>query len=198
MSIYHILFEKVFSFLMLKLENELPSNLKYHNPAHTKNVIEAVIELAGKEAIEEGELLLLKTSALFHDSGFMVSHENHEEHSIAFARKFLPDFGYSAIQIDRIYALILSTRLPHTLFDPLSSYICDADLYYLGGHAYKFYANELYKELNSLAIIQSKEEWHEIQIDFLRNHRYQTKTAQNERNGQKQANLQELLSTGVL
>ena len=34
-------YQKVYDFLMPRLENELPAYLTYHNAAHTKNVIAA-------------------------------------------------------------------------------------------------------------------------------------------------------------
>lgn len=44
-------FEKVYSFLFKKLEEELPAYLYYHNASHTQYVIDAVDKLAQLENI---------------------------------------------------------------------------------------------------------------------------------------------------
>ncbi len=55
-------FDKAYSFLMHKLENELPKNLYYHNASHTKDVLEYAQLLAESENISEPEFTLLKTA----------------------------------------------------------------------------------------------------------------------------------------
>ena len=64
-------YEQVYSVLIPRLEKELPSYLTYHTVEHTKNVIAAVEQLAKAENIIGDDLTLLKTAALFHDSGFL-------------------------------------------------------------------------------------------------------------------------------
>ena len=46
-------FDRVYSFLMPKLEQELPNHLTYHNAAHTKEVIRTVQDLAAREGIAQ-------------------------------------------------------------------------------------------------------------------------------------------------
>ena len=84
-----MLFDEVYTFLIHKLETGLPAYLTYHNVRHTKNVIETVEVLAASEKIDSEELALLRTAALFHDSGFLQHHEDHEELSCKLARKYL-------------------------------------------------------------------------------------------------------------
>ena len=62
-------FDKAYSFLTHKLENELPKNLYYHNVSHTKDVLEYAQLLAESENISEPEFTLIKTAALYHDAG---------------------------------------------------------------------------------------------------------------------------------
>src|SRR5215510_8517942 len=99
-------YEQAYSFLMGKLETGLPSYLTYHDVQHTKNVILAVEHLAISENLKGDDLILLKTAALFHDVGFLQSHQDHEELSCTFARKHLPDYHYSSQQIERICGMI--------------------------------------------------------------------------------------------
>ena len=79
-------YDKVYSFLINKLEKELPSWLTYHNVDHTKNVIQSVEYLAKAEHISGDALIELKTAALFHDAGFLENHNKHEEISCISSR----------------------------------------------------------------------------------------------------------------
>ena len=103
-------FEKAYSFLLTKLEKELPQYLYYHNPSHTTDVIDASVKLAQAENITGEDLIILKTAALFHDAGFIETYTGHEDMSIKMAVKWLPQFDYNPTQIERITQLISVTR----------------------------------------------------------------------------------------
>ena len=108
-------FEQAYSFIIHKLETGLPSYLTYHNSGHTKGVVKAAEYLAIAEKISGEDLILLKTAALFHDSGFLHDHQDHEEISCQEAQKHLPDFGYAKEQIDEVCRMIRATKLPNRL-----------------------------------------------------------------------------------
>src|ERR1044072_3785231 len=95
-------YEKIYSVLIPKLEKELPSYLTYHNVGHTKNVIAACEQLAVSENITGDDLIVLKTAALFHDSGFLQQSDGHEEISCIMVREYLPDCGYDESQIEQM------------------------------------------------------------------------------------------------
>jgi uncharacterized membrane-anchored protein YitT (DUF2179 family)/predicted metal-dependent HD superfamily phosphohydrolase len=185
-------YEQVYSFLVNKLETGLPTYLSYHNLQHTKNVIAAAEHIATSENIPGEELVLLKTAALFHDAGFLQSHQGHEDLSCGFAKKYLPNYDYTPEQIERICNMIMTTKLPQSASDPLSRMLCDADLYYLGDHNYLEYAENLFKEFKKLGIVKTHAEWQLRQAEFLSFHRYFTPTAIRERNEGKQTNLDQL------
>ena len=107
-------YDQVYAFLISKLETGLPSYLTYHDAQHTKNVITATEHLADSENITGDDLVLLKTAALFHDAGFLQSHVDHEELSCTLARKYLPEYGYSPNQAEKICGMIMTTRLPQS------------------------------------------------------------------------------------
>ena len=71
-------FDKAYSFLIQKLENELPKYLTYHNVAHTKDVVQNATHLAASEKILYPELTKLKTAALFHECGMLENYKAHE------------------------------------------------------------------------------------------------------------------------
>lgn len=185
-------YEQVYAFLMEKLESGLPVYLTYHNAGHTRNVVDAAEHLALAEKVTGDDLILLKTAALFHDSGHLQHHHDHEELSCRLARKHLPDFGYNEIQIETICRLIMNTKLHETPIDLLGKLLCDADLYYLGTESYQVYADNLFKEFRKFGLVKTTVDWELMQIEFLSTHRYFTDTAINAREAQKQKNLQHL------
>jgi len=185
-------FEEAYSFLMAKLETELPSSLVYHQAEHTKYVISAAEKLAHSENIKEDELVLLKTAALFHDAGFLQQADGHEEISCILARDYLPDFGYSSDQIEHICQIIMATRLPQTPINQLGKILADADLFYLGKENYTEEAEKLFHELKNRGAVKTEAEWQLMQIEFLSSHKYFTESAINLLEDKKQAILQQL------
>lgn len=170
-------FEEVLAFLTNKLQTELPVELNYHSFQHTRDVLSASIELADRENITDQDLILLKTAALFHDCGYLSMYNGHEEASCAMAAAILPDFEYSPENIAEVCQMIRSTKLPQEPVDKKGMVLCDADLYYLGTKNYKDNAENLYLEMMTAGIVESRLEWTEKQIHFLEHHKYFTQTA---------------------
>ncbi len=183
-------YDKVYEFITGQLEHGLPHYLSYHHLQHTKNVIAAVELLSAGEKITGEDLLLLRTAALFHDTGFLQHHDNHEELSCKLARKYLPDYGFSDGNIEQICRMIMTTKLPQSANEPLSQILCDADLYYLGAENYPAVADNLFKEYQKTGKVQNREEWDLMQFEFLKAHKYFTKTAKETREEGKQKNLE--------
>lgn len=177
---------------MPKLENELSPHLAYHNAEHTKSVIEAAMYLGEKEGVCGDELILLRTAALFHDAGFLQQPDGHEEISCILSRDHLPAFGYSTEQIDHICRIIMATRLPQTPADKLAQILCDADLFYIGRKGYRANAEKLYREFKHRGIVKEDTDWQLVQVEFLSNHRFFTRTANLELEPSKQIILKEL------
>lgn len=187
-------YQQAYTFIIEKLKTGLPTYITYHTAEHTDNVIRAAEELALTENISEGELVLLKTAALFHDTGFLQHHHEHEELSCKMARKHLPDFGYDTVQIEHICRMIMATRLPQVPADHLAELLCDADLYYLGTDTYNHYAEKLYNEFKITKSLSNDTEWLLQQINFLSTHRFFTASAREKLNEQKQVTLAALQS----
>lgn len=171
-------FEKAYSFLIEKLEKELPPYLTYHSAGHTKDVVQAVENLSLSENVSEYDLSILKSAALFHDAGFLETYTDHEEISCDMARKWLPQFEYSAEDIEKICKLILVTKMPQSPTNLLEKIICDADLYYLGTDDYAMKSNDLYKELHAAGFVKNRHQWDEQEKKFLTSQKYFTKTAE--------------------
>ncbi len=174
------------------LEKQLPKNLYYHNIKHTIDVITEAELIGWAEGLSEEDILHLKLAALFHDSGHTIDYKNHEEHSAKIARDILANYKYSKESIDTVCRLIMSTKFPPTPKDKLEQVICDSDLDYLGRSDFIPVSNLLYKELKENNMIGSIDEWNNLQLNFIKNHQYHTKTARNLREVNKQIQIERL------
>jgi len=178
--------------LMNKLDKGLPQNLYYHNIKHTIDVMVQVEIFGLGENVSRDELLLLKTAALFHDSGFLIGYEDHELLSIKIAKDILPQYQYTDQQIKTISEMIFATKFPPSPRTKLEKILCDADLDYLGRADFIPVSQSLFRELYERGKIHSIDEWNKLQYEFIRNHQYYTETARELRNSKKSTKLDEL------
>ena len=175
-----------------KLEKELPHYLYYHNFKHTIDVINQAELIGYGEGVDDESILLLKTAALFHDAGHIIDYDEHEYNGTQLAREYLPKYRYSQEQIDKICELIMATKLPPNPKSTLESIMCDSDLDYLGRSDFIPVSNTLYKELKEQNKIGSLNDWNKIQVKFLSNHQFFTKTALNLREVNKQMQIERI------
>ena len=169
-----------------KLEKGLPKNLFYHNVKHTVDVVTESELIGWSEGLNDHQLLLLKTAALFHDSGHTISYADHEERSVDIAREILPKYHYTPEEIDEICRIIMATKLPPKPADLLEAIICDSDLDYLGRTDFVPVSNSLYAELTAQGKSMSLNDWNKLQIKFIGSHQYFTKTGRKLREVKKQ------------
>jgi len=174
-----LLFNDLQEFVLEKMEREMPKDMHYHSVKHTVDVVTQTELIGLGENINEEEILILKTAALMHDIGHILSYENHEENSCIIARELLNDFNYSTQQIENVCELIMSTKMPPAPKNILEKIICDSDLDYLGRTDFIPVSNCLYRELKEHNKIGSLNEWNKLQLNFISNHQYFTQTARN-------------------
>ncbi|MBU8893002.1 MAG: HD domain-containing protein [Bacteroidales bacterium] len=179
-------------FVLTRLEEGLPDNLYYHNVKHTIDVVTQVELIGRSEGISDEEMLILKTAALFHDMGHLINYDTHEEESTKLAKKILPQYHYTKEQIERISQLILVTQMPPQPKNLLEEIMCDADLDYLGRADFVPVSINLYKEYHERKKIDSILEWNQMQLKFIKNHQYFTKTAQKLREVNKKKQLENI------
>jgi class 3 adenylate cyclase len=187
-----IQFTDIQELILDKLESELPAFLYYHNVKHTVDVVTEVELIGWAEGLDDDGILLLKTAALFHDAGHTIAYDDHEHHGTVLARKFLPKYGYTEEQLDKICAIIMATRLPPEPEDIYQEIICDADLDYLGRSDMIPVSNTLYKELKEQDKIGTFNDWNKLQVKFITGHSYFTKTAQSLREVNKQKQIERI------
>ncbi|MDG1331327.1 MAG: adenylate/guanylate cyclase domain-containing protein [Crocinitomicaceae bacterium] len=178
--------------IMQLLEQRLSKNLHYHSIAHTKDVVTAVERIALLEGVTDEGLFLLKSAATYHDAGFIEQYDKNEPIGVRLAGEILPKYGYTDKHIDRIKELINVTTIPHKPKNKLEEIICDADLDYLGRDDFHEIADKLRRELKEHGKIEGDKQWDEIQVMFLKQHKFFTKTAIKTRRKKKRENLKEV------
>lgn len=178
--------------IMKILEDRLSPKLLYHSINHTIDVTQAVERLAIMEGITDEDLFLLKSAATYHDAGFVERYDKNEEIGIRMAREILPKYGYTEEQLDIIDGLIKSTEIPQSPKTHLEQIMCDADLDYLGRDDFHVIADYLRRELREHEKLNSDRMWDEIQIKFLNQHTYFTKSAIRLRQEKKEKHLREI------
>ncbi len=189
-----IRFTDIQEIILDKLERELPDYLYYHNVKHTVDVVTEVELIGWAEGCSDEEILILKTAALFHDVGHVVTYDDHEYQSTLIAREMLPKFNYTSEQIARICSVIMSTRLPPKPGNLLEQIICDADLDYLGRSDFIPVSNTLFEELKAQNKMGSFNDWNKLQVKFISEHQYFTKTARKLREVNKQLQIKRIQS----
>ncbi len=180
-------FYRAKQYIINRLQSELNPKIIYHDLEHTLNVYHAAKELAKLENISKHSTLLVLTAALFHDSGMLIDYNNHEEESVRICEKELPKFDYSEEDIKTIARLIRKTKLLEKADCILENIICDADLDYLGRDYFFIRSTKLHYEWKLMKKHNySLVDWLKIQLDFLENHNFYTKSAQDLREQTKQ------------
>ena len=189
-----IQFTDIQEIILDRLEKELPANLFYHNVKHTVDVVTEVELIGWGEGCSDEEILILKTAALFHDAGHIISYDNHEFYGTRIAMEMLPDYNYTPEQIDRICSVIMATRLPPQPAGLLENIICDSDLDYLGRSDFIPVSNTLYEELKAQGKMKSLNDWNKLQVKFISGHQYFTQTARSLREVNKQLQIERIQS----
>ncbi len=187
---YFKLEEDVLAFL----RETLPKGLYYHSVQHTVDVIQATEEIALNENIFDERVILLKTAALFHDSGFTKKYQKNEVIGVEIAKQFLPKYGYTEAQILTIEKLILATEISHQPKNKLEKIIKDADLDYIGRDDFEEISNKLFNELQEKEFVKDKAEWDNMQVKFFDSHRYYTNYSIANRLDKKMENLKNINS----
>lgn len=175
-----------------KLRQELSPKLYYHSVDHTKRVVKNVAVFGTYHDISPKDMKLLKIAALFHDSGFIYTIENHEEASCEIAREFLLKFNMTENDILKVCGMIMATKIPQTPINLLEKIIADADLEYLGTDDFEKIGGYLFQELKEINPNLTFAKWNEIQINFIEKHLYFTEYGQKYLSRTKKKHLMEL------
>ena len=182
-------------YVLNKLKADLPEHLTYHGIEHTMDVLNVCEQYIRRLNLGEEDRFLLRIGAVVHDMGFLNGSANHEEVGAGMASELMLQLGMKAAQIEEVTGLVLSTKIPQTPKNELQKIICDADLDYLGRDDYPEISQRLYKEFKFMKVIQTDEDWKNLQINFLKAHYFHTPFAIANRAPKKQYWLNKLLES---
>ena len=185
-------FEGAKKYVFNRMKNELSKDLHYHSIDHTIDVMNAIEKLADMEEVSEHDRLLLLTGALFHDLGFVITYDGHENASINLAWEILPGYEYTDKELKIIEGLIKATKIPQSPTNKLEEIMADADLDYLGRDDLFVIGQKLQYEWKLVGKISSLRDWHKAQLAFLKDHSYFTDSAKKIRDAKKAENILEL------
>ncbi|MFN2456955.1 MAG: HD domain-containing protein [Chitinophagaceae bacterium] len=186
-------FAQIKNHILQRLKYSLPTYLIYHNVNHTLDVLKQAVVIAGEEGINSLEdMFLIKVAALYHDTGFIYLYKGHEEKSCEIAMEELASFGVDEKIVKCICGMIRATRIPQSPKTVLEQIICDADLDYLGRQDFYEIGEGLFKEFFHQKIVKNELEWNLVQVRFLENHTYFTKSSKLKREALKQQHLNEI------
>lgn len=183
--------KKYVSELLIPLENHY-----YHQYNHALEVMDRAIYLWNKEWLSEEDIEILSLAALFHDTWFIIQYDHNEFIWAKIAQNFLKSMLYPKENIKKIEEIIMATDMNYkTPKNILEEIIKDADLDYLWMKEDVFYKNStnLKKEIEAIKNIKILDpEWQHWTINFLKEHKYYTKTQREEREESKKQNQIEL------
>ncbi len=159
---------KSFNYVSNLLINNLSSNHKYHNLNHTFEVFEFSKKLCNEMNLSDEETEIVLIAALFHDTGFIYSYQEHEEKSKEIAKNFLLNENYPLDNIEKVLQCIDKTKLKEKPDNILQIILCDADLIHLARKDYEF-KSELLREEKLLLKNEnySDLEWSELNLNFI-------------------------------
>lgn len=160
------------------LERSPRQNL-YHSLEHTKDVVNAAIEIAKGENLSNEGLEIVALAAWFHDLGYIEKTSGHEEISAMFASNFLIDQNYEQAKIDKVVGCIMATKVPQHPKNHLEKIMCDADLNHLGRKTFIDRNNLFRSEFEHYFKRRLTEsEWLIKSIEFVSQHNFFTDYAQ--------------------
>jgi polyphosphate kinase len=171
----------------------MPGWLVFHDLEHTLSVARAAVAIGRGCGLSEEDLRLVELAALFHDTGYARSYAGHERYSAALARAFLKKHRVGKRVIDRVSALILSTRMqvgPRSLAQRV---LRDADHAKAGQADFEQKAERLRLEREHLLGERiGAKAWARENLRYLRAHHYHTPYARTRFGPQRTVNLRTL------
>jgi predicted metal-dependent HD superfamily phosphohydrolase len=171
------------------LLNGLSPQLTYHGIHHTLDVLEVCKQYLRREKIIGYEAHILKLAAAFHDVGFIKTYKQHEEAGCEISAKLMKEAGFDQAEIERVWRLIMATKVPQKPNNLLEQILCDADLDYLGREDFLPISQSLFVELKNHNLISNLKEWNKLQVRFLEKHYYHTAYALKYRQKKKELQL---------
>ena len=174
-------------------EANIPESFAYHSIEHTRFVVKMVEKIAIAEGVDDLRRSIVLIAAWFHDIGYAVSYNNHEEESIKIVSKFLRGKNAEEKYITEVEKCIKATILGAHRETLLEKIIADADHAHTGLESFMELSNLFRKETcNVSEKKQTKVEYWEKTLLFLKRIQFLTKYAKNNMEDQKNQNIEKV------
>lgn len=160
--------------IIARMRADLDHRFTYHTVEHTLDVINICEEICVAENMDECQTLILQISALFHDTGFLLSRTNHEERSVDIFNEASLKYNLQENHMLDIVKCIRATRVPQEPQSKLEEIICDADLDYLGREDFWPISDSLFSEMTNCGEIVGSDAWKALQTRFMAAHKFHT------------------------
>ncbi len=160
-----------------KLTKELTSNYFFHNITNFRDIYNMVDVFGRAENLSDEETLILRTAALLHNIGLIWNYDTHEDYSINYTREELPKFKYTEEQIEKVVELIVATKRFRKPQNKLEEILLDAEMNYISRADFISLNESYYREMKLLGKAGTHDEWDNMQIVLLSNHKFYTNIA---------------------
>ncbi len=174
-------------------EANIPESFAYHSIEHTRFVVKMVEKIAIAEGVDDLRRSIVLIAAWFHDIGYAVSYNNHEEESIKIVSKFLREKNAEEKYITEVEKCIKATIVGAHRETLLEKIIADADHAHTGLESFMELSNLFRKETcNVSEKKQTKVEYWEKTLLFLKRIQFLTNYAKNNMEDQKNQNIEKV------
>ncbi|MEO6637145.1 MAG: Pycsar system effector family protein [Ginsengibacter sp.] len=190
---YHKIYKRIEEYVVGLFEQMHAPNLEFHSLEHTQNVVKRTQEIAGHYKVSEDEMLILFTSAWFHDTGHLFTEpKKHEAMSSDIMRKFMKDYIEDDKIIGEIEQCIMATKFPRDPKNLLQQIICDADTYHLGTKDFKTTNKLAFEEHKSRTGESDEIKFNNETVNMLGTHQFYTNYAKDLLDKRKKKNIKKL------
>ena len=187
------LYKKTEQFVTGLFNDNINTNLVFHNLQHTQDVVERTKQIAGHYYLSENDMLAVYIAAWFHDTGYLFTDAvHHEEKSVELMQDFMKTHASDEKLVTTIESCILATRLPRRHDNLLEEIICDADTYHLGTKAFKDADKKVREKYNITGTNIDEKAWAFKTITLLKGHEFYTKYCKDLLDKGKEKNLKKL------
>jgi predicted metal-dependent HD superfamily phosphohydrolase len=161
------------------ITTKIAPDYAYHNLSHTVYVAKKAAEMAKEMGLDKQQQRILQVAAWFHDTGYAEKATGHETPGAGLAEEFLRSHDIDPSEIAAVTSCILATRMPQQPVSLPEKILCDADMAHLASGKFIEGAERLRKEWAATRRREfTDEDWVQLNIEFLSEHRYWTVYAQ--------------------
>ncbi|MGE4586055.1 MAG: Pycsar system effector family protein [Mangrovibacterium sp.] len=173
-------------------QNDDP-RLCFHTIEHTMNVVQQAREIGQEEELDERQMEVLQLAAWFHDTGYMIRREEHEQASVELLRTFFEQHLVDRESQMQVEHCILATRREREPVSLPEKILLDAGMAHLGSPGFISVSKNLRRE--RLAFLDRSQEpadyWKET-LAFMGKHVFYTTAARTRFETVKKENMEQV------